>query len=198
MHNWLRTVAFFLLFFFVSINTYAHDKASDFSMLSGMLHPLSGFDHFLAMFSVGLISSIMGNRNLWLVPMAFVLAMVLGGIIGANAISVPFTETGIAISLIALGLAIMLLKKGMKTLPVFCFVFLFGLYHGNAHGIEIPNAAAPFFYTTGFLITTIFIHVIGLFVGELIVDRKYTAGILKIVGSIILFSGIFFFSKSIF
>lgn len=160
--------------------------------MAGMLHPVLGADHLLAMLSVGMISAIMGGRNIWLVPCAFVTAMLVGGAVGMIGIAVPLAEIGIACSILILGLAIAFVQKGFSTSLTFGFVFCFGICHGNAHGLEMPKLATPFFYTIGFLLTTIFIHVMGIFLGEVICDNKYSKKILPIVGFAIAIAGIYF------
>ncbi|MBV7333010.1 HupE/UreJ family protein [Chloroflexi bacterium TSY] len=148
-------------------------------ILSGFLHPLLGLDHLLAMIAVGLLSAQMGGRAIWTVPTTFVAVMAVGGILGIQGIALPWVEYGITGSVLALGIAILMGGKTPLQLAML-FVALFGLFHGNAHGTELPNAtdtmALTIAYVAGFLIATVGLHLIGALLG-MIAERK-TQGIM--------------------
>ena len=153
------------------------------SFLAGFTHPVLGLDHFLAMVSVGIVSSMIGGRAIWTVPGLFVAMMAVGGLLGRTEGSFGATliETGIALSVILLGGVI----AGDRRLPVrivMAAVVFFGFFHGYAHGVEIPNVARPMVYATGFLLGTALIHLLGVVIGE--VARRYVAGrgVLRVAG----------------
>ncbi|TMV88299.1 HupE/UreJ family protein [Thioclava sp. BHET1] len=131
---------------------------------AGFEHPLSGYDHFLAMFSVGLWGAQMGGRRVWSLPVTFPMIMVIGGIVGILGIPFPGVEIGIALSIIVLGLAIAAKWKPQEWVSL-AIIAVFGFYHGYAHGAELPMAADPADYAIGFVLATGFIHVIGVGVG---------------------------------
>jgi urease accessory protein len=137
-------------------NAYAHSTGES----SGWMHPLSGMDHFLAMISVGAWSSQIGGKAIWIVPAAFVFFMFTGGLIGFEHIEIPGTEIGVSLSVILLGLAISV----KKILPIYLAATataLFGIFHGYAHGYEMPLMQNKLTYTIGFLATTAILHAVG-------------------------------------
>src|SRR5262249_30139773 len=115
----------------------AHPGHNAADAVPGLLHPLSGIDHVLAMVAVGLLAARLGGRGLWLVPASFLLAMAAAGFVGMAGIALPYAEAGIALSVMALGAT---LAFGF-TLPVAAamgLVAFFALFHGYAHGLETP------------------------------------------------------------
>lgn len=128
---------------------------------SGLTHPLLGLDHLLAMIAIGLWAAQQGGRALWAVPTAFVGAMLLGGGMSLAGLSLPHVETGIAASVLVLGLLIATrqqwaVKAGMAIAAGFA------LFHGYAHGLEMPQAASPALYALGFVLATAFLHGVGI------------------------------------
>jgi urease accessory protein len=132
----------------------------------GLLHPLLGPDHLLAMLCVGVISMQLGGSSIWRVPAAFVVAMIIGGATGIARPGAGFAEAGIALSLVALGTAIALRRRMPHALLMAC-VGIFGFCHGYAHGMEIPEAASPWMYTLGFVLSTTALHACGVGLGWL-------------------------------
>jgi urease accessory protein len=129
--------------------------------MSGLTHPLLGLDHLLAMIAIGLWAAQQGGRALWAVPAAFVGAMLLGGGMSLAGVSLPHVETGIAASVLVLGLLIATrqqwaVKAGMAIAAGFA------LFHGYAHGLEMPQAASPALYALGFVLATAFLHGAGI------------------------------------
>jgi urease accessory protein len=110
----------------------------------GLAHPMSGSDHICAMIAVGLWAAQRGDRALWLVPLVFVLAMTIGGILGMAAISLPFVEPGIAASVLVLGILIAAAVR-LPLIASVLLVGLFALFHGHAHGSEMPSQLQEFF-----------------------------------------------------
>jgi urease accessory protein len=143
----------------------AHTGVGDtHGVLHGFMHPVSGLDHVLAMVAVGVLAALLGGRAIWLVPTSFVAMAAVGGVLGVQGVPVPFVEFGISASVILLGLAIALQAK----LPLGWtagLVGLFGLYHGCAHGAEMPADASGFAYGVGFLAATAMLHIAGIGLG---------------------------------
>ncbi|MGI2167157.1 HupE/UreJ family protein [Shewanella oncorhynchi] len=142
----------------------AHEIHSGGGFMSGFNHPVLGFDHLLAMLSVGMLSTQLGGRAIWTVPLAFVTFMLVGGILGLYAIAVPFVEIGIALSVLLLGLAIAF-DRQIPLLFAMAFVGVFAIFHGHAHGAEMPELASPILYALGFLFGTAVIHLGGVMIG---------------------------------
>ena len=158
--------------FFPSVS-YAHE-ADGGGFMSGLTHPVLGFDHLLAMLSVGILSAQMGGRAIRRVPLTFVLVMLGGGILGINGIPIFSVELGIAFSVLALGIAIALEKK-LSPLLAMVFVGFFAIFHGHAHGTEMPSLSQPVFYACGFVVGTAGIHVAGVLIG-IIAERLEQGG----------------------
>lgn len=133
---------------------------------SGLLHPVTGWDHVIAMVAVGLWGAFLGRPAIWVLPVVFPLVMAFGGALGVVGVPLPQVETGIALSAVVLGL----LVAGAARLPLIwagVIVGLFAIFHGHAHGTELPAAANPFAYALGFVIATGLLHVVGILFGLL-------------------------------
>jgi urease accessory protein len=145
---------------------FAHTGAGahDHGFAYGFLHPLGGFDHLLAMIAVGLLAAHLGARALWLVPLSFVALMAAGGAIGFAEIRVPYVELLIAASVIVLG-ALVALRANLPLAAAMLVAGFFAIFHGHAHGAELPGGSSPFAYAAGFLIATALLHVAGIAIG---------------------------------
>ena len=130
----------------------------------GFGHPLGGLDHVLAMLAVGLYAALLGGRALWLVPASFVVMMAAGGVLGMAAIVLPYTEIAIALSVVALGLAIAL-RANLPVMAAMVLAGAFAIFHGQAHGAEMPANAAGLGYAAGFLLATALLHGAGIALG---------------------------------
>lgn len=128
---------------------------------AGFAHPLGGLDHLLAMVAVGLWAGLAGGRALWLWPASFVGAMVVGGFLGMSGVPMPFVEQGILASVIVLGLAAAL-ALGPNAAAGAAMVALAGLFHGHAHGTEVPADGSGLAYAAGFALATMMLHVSGI------------------------------------
>jgi urease accessory protein len=128
---------------------------------AGILHPLSGLDHLLAMLAVGIWAAQLGGRAVWAVPAAFVGAMLAGGLLAIAGIALPLVEPGILGSVMLFGLLIATAARVPTALGM-AIVGLFALFHGHAHGTELPQAANPALYAAGFVIATATLHAAGL------------------------------------
>ncbi|MBT9383619.1 HupE/UreJ family protein [Pseudooceanicola sp. CBS1P-1] len=155
---------------------------------AGFEHPFTGYDHFLAMFSVGLWGAQMGGRRVWTLPVTFPMVMVIGGIVGIAGLQVPGIETGIALSILVLGAAIALAWKPQEWASL-AIIGFFALCHGYAHGAELPLAANPADYAVGFVVATGLIHVIGVGVG-LLLGPLWQGRICRLLGGVIALCGI--------
>ncbi len=158
-------------------------------LINGLAHPVFGPDHLLAMVAVGILSVQIGGKAIWTVPSAFLTFMLIGGILGMNKIPFPVVETGIAVSVVVLGIAIAL-DKGIPTLLAMAFVGLFGMFHGYAHGMEMPLVAQPALYATGFILSTAGLHIAGVFIG--VISHKIPKGdiVLRVLGAFIAAVGV--------
>jgi urease accessory protein len=130
----------------------------------GFMHPISGLDHVLAMVAVGLLAARLGGKALWLVPLSFITMMILGGIAGASGLGLPLVEQGIAGSILVLGFVIALGRQLPIALAM-ALVGFFGIFHGHAHGTEMPVDAQGVLYGAGFVVATALLHAAGLALG---------------------------------
>ena len=134
--------------------------------VSGFRHPLSGIDHLLAMISVGLWGAFLGRPLIYALPVVFPAMMVVGAIMGMFVVPLPPVELGIALSVVVLGGCIALSLRA----PVWAasiIVAVFAVFHGYAHGKELPSAADPVSYSAGFVLATGLLHVAGIGLGLL-------------------------------
>ncbi len=130
----------------------------------GFLHPLGGLDHLLAMIAVGLLAAHLGGRALWLVPLSFVVLMAAGGAIGFAEVGIPYVELLIAASVVVLG-ALVAFRTNMPLAAAMLIAGFFAIFHGHAHGAELPDGNSPFPYAAGFLIATALLHIAGIVIG---------------------------------
>lgn len=131
----------------------------------GFAHPIGGLDHILAMIAVGLYAVLLGGRALWLVPSSFVLMMIAGALLGIAGVQLPLVEVGIAASVVTLGLAVAL-RWNASALGAAALVGFFALFHGHAHGAEMPAAASSLSYAFGFVLATTILHLSGIAMGK--------------------------------
>ncbi len=172
---------------------YAHDGTNLAlgGFLSGIVHPVLGYDHLLAMLSVGILSAQIGGRAIWTVPATFVSVMAVGGLLGLIDIGLTATELGIALSLVILG-SVIAAERRLSILVAMIGVGFFAIFHGYAHGAEVPETAEPFLYALGFLIGTALIHITGVVIGD--IARHYERGkiSLRVGGALISLIGVLF------
>ena len=133
----------------------------------GFVHPIGGIDHVLAMVTVGILAWQLGGRALWLVPASFVGVMAMGGVIGSSGIVMPFVEVGIALSVVVMGLLVALTIR-TPVAAAMGLVAFFAIFHGYAHGAEMPGNAASFTYGAGFVAATALLHAAGIGLGAAI------------------------------
>ena len=157
--------------------------------LHGLTHPTSGLDHVLAMLAVGLWAAQTGGRSIWAVPLTFVGVMALGGALPMLGIGLPFVERGILLSVLLLGVLI----AASVRLPLWLgsgMVGLFALWHGHAHGAEMPALASGIDYALGFMLATALLHVIGIAFG-LGMQRRAREYVIRAAGASIALCGIY-------
>jgi len=159
--------------------------------IHGFGHPISGLDHILAMVMVGVFAFQLGGRATWMVPATFVSVMAIGGALGVMGVAVPFVETGIALSVIVLG-AVVALNVKAPVAAAMGVVGLFAVFHGHAHGAEMPEDAGGFAYAAGFMIATAVLHACGLGIGYLIARTGERSGhiVTQSVGGIAAIAGV--------
>jgi len=157
---------------------------------SGFEHPLSGWDHLLAMIAVGLWGAFLGRPLIWALPITFPLMMVVGAIAGMFEFPMPPVEFGVALSVLSLGSCIALAYRA-PTWAAITIVAIFALFHGYAHGRELPSAADPIGYSTGFVLATGMLHLAGVAIGLLANHRRGVIAI-RAAGAAIAATGFIF------
>jgi len=162
---------------------------------SGFRHPFTGVDHLLAMVSVGLWGAFLGRPLTFALPVIFPAVMVVGAVMGMLGVPLPPVEIGIALSVTVLGGCIALALKS----PVYVaslIVAIFAIFHGYAHGKELPSAADPVGYSLGFVLATGSLHVLGIGIGFL---NHYPGGIRvnRSLGAIVAGAGVWFLCKAV-
>lgn len=163
--------------------------------LTGLGHPVSGLDHVLAMIAVGLWGAQLGAPALWLLPVTFPMVMALGGMVGLLGVPLPGVEVGIAISALLLGLAVMSeLHPPLAAAGV--LVGVFGVFHGHAHGTELPPGQSALLYSMGFVAATGCLHGVGIGVG-LGHARPWGKTLLRGAGAAVALAGVFFLWRAV-
>jgi urease accessory protein len=178
---------------------FAHPAIGDaHGFVQGLAHPLGGLDHILAMVAVGVFAWQLGGRALWAVPTTFVLVMALGGILGITGVAVPGVEIGIAASVIVLGAIVAFRVKASVALAM-GLVALFAIFHGHAHGTEMPLAAVSVPYGFGFMFATMLLHLAGIALGFAIGRAGESYGRLgyRFAGGLVALAGIAILAQAI-
>ena len=167
---------------------HAHTGAGPaHGFFEGLEHPVHGLDHLLAMIAVGLWAAQLGGRATWAVPASFVGVMALGGLLGAAGWHLPMVETGVLASVFLLGLLIAFAVR----LPIgagAALVAVFALFHGFAHGAEMPQSASHTLYAGGFILATVALHLVGLGLGLAMKNVSF-APALRVAGALVILSG---------
>lgn len=146
---------------------FAHEQVGvSGGLLSGLLHPLSGIDHMIAMVAVGIWGAQLGAPAIWVLPITFPLVMAFGGVLGVLRIPLPMPEMAIALSALVLGAAVAI-RLRVPFAAAAVVVAVFAIFHGHAHGAELPNAANPLAYGVGFVVATGLLHLCGIAIGTL-------------------------------
>ena len=175
----------------LSSPAFAHhggEPAGAGGFAAGFAHPWLGLDHLLAMVAVGLLAVQLRGRALWVLPASFLAMMVLGGAVGMGAVNLPLVETGVALSVVSLGVALAAGRKYPLAAASAC-IGAFGLLHGHAHGTEMPALAAPVLYASGFLLATALLHTAGIAGGLALTRSKHWQTALRLTGAAISTAG---------
>jgi urease accessory protein len=171
----------------------AHDAAGGF--LSGFLHPLLGLDHVAAMVAVGLWGAVLGAPAIWVLPVVFPLVMAVGGALGVADVYIPGIEIGIGASAVVLGLMVAAAARPPLAVAA-VIVGAFAIFHGHAHGTELPDNANPLPFSLGFVLSTGLLHVCGIAFGLLV---RWPAGrvAVRVAGALIGLAGLVFLAAAL-
>lgn len=174
----------------------AHGQQAEAAgLLTGLLHPVSGLDHVLAMVAVGLWGAQLGMPAIWVLPVAFPLVMAVGGMLGSLGVPIPGIEVGIAASAIVLGIAVAFELRPplvVAALVVGCFA----IFHGHAHGTELPPGQSALLYSMGFVIATGCLHALGIGIGT-VHSRSWGRQLLRVAGTAVAAGGAFFKARAL-
>ena len=178
------------------VATWAHIGSGEAGgFLTGLWHPVSGLDHLLAMIAVGLWGAQLGAPALWLLPVAFPMMMSFGGMFGLMGIPLPGVEIGIAVSAVVLGFMVF---TEVQTQPVIALIVVafFAIFHGHAHGTELPVGQSGLLYSMGFVIATGCLHGVGITIG---LAHRWNKGriAMRVAGSIVLVAGLYFLWRTL-
>lgn len=163
--------------------------------LEGLGHPVSGLDHVLAMLAVGLWGAQLGAPAVWLLPVAFPMVMALGGALGLVGVALPGVEVGIAVSALVLGLAVTVEARPRPPVAA-ALVGFFAVFHGHAHGTELPPGADGVLYSLGFVVSTGALHAGGILLG---LAHGIPAGrvALRVAGAVVAAAGAVFLARAL-
>ena len=164
-------------------------------LAAGFAHPFAGFDHVLAMVSVGLWGAFLGRPLVVLLPVIFPAVMAVGGALAIAGVPLPPVELGIALSVLVLGAMIAFAVRAPVWLAC-AIVAVFAIFHGYAHGTELPSAADPIGYSVGFMLATGLLHVAGIGIG-MVSDRPGGAIAVRGAGALIAGCGVWFLVKAL-
>jgi urease accessory protein len=139
-------------------------KAEAIGFVSGFQHPLSGWDHIIAMVAVGIWGAQLGRPAIWVLPVTFPLIMAFGGFLGLIGLNLPGSEIAIALSGLCLGTAVAF-EWRPPLVAAAILVGLFGLFHGYAHGHDLPPGQNALLYSMGFVLATGLLHATGISIG---------------------------------
>ncbi|MGH7495804.1 MAG: HupE/UreJ family protein [bacterium] len=181
---------------FLPVTAWAHEGGGAASgFFSGFAHPSSGLDHVVAMVAVGLWGAQLQKPAMWLLPVAFPVVMAFGGMLGVRGVQIPAVEIGIALSAIVLGAAVLSEARPPLWLAAI-IVGAFAIFHGHAHGTELPQSAHALAYSVGFVLATGCLHATGIAIGLI---YKWPAGkwVVRLGGAVIAAIGCFFLFKAI-
>ena len=181
---------------FAPVAALAHQETGQAAgFLSGLAHPVSGLDHVLAMVAVGLWGAVLGPPAIWVLPVAFPVVMALGGLMGLLGIPVPGVEVGIALSAIVLGAMVLAELRPALWLAA-AGVAVFAIFHGHAHGQELPEGTNALLYSLGFVVATGLLHAVGILLGE---AHRWSVGrqAVRAAGGGVALAGLFFLWQAV-
>ena len=174
---------------------WAHEQQGQAAgFVTGLLHPVSGLDHVLAMVAVGLWGAQLGAPAIWLLPITFPLVMAMGAMLGFLGVPVPGIEYGVAASGILLG-AVVMFEVRPPLVGAALLVGFFAIFHGHAHGTELPPGQSALLYSMGFVMATGGLHAAGIGIGTI---HRWAPGrrLLRAAGAIVAAGGVFYMWKA--
>lgn len=180
----------------IAVPAVAHEQQGQAAgFITGLLHPASGLDHVVAMVAVGLWGAQLGVPAVWLLPVTFPLMMAFGGFLGLVGVPLPGVETGIATSAILLGAMVALQARPPLALAALLVAF-FAVFHGHAHGTELPPGQSGLMYSVGFVVATGLLHAVGISIGLI---HRWVAGrvLLRGAGLVVVLAGVFFLWRAV-
>jgi urease accessory protein len=180
----------------LALPAWAHEQAGQAAgFITGMLHPVSGLDHVLAMVAVGLWGAQLGAPAIWLLPVTFPLVMAFGGFLGLVGVPLPGVEVGIAASAILLGTMVATQSRPPLWMAAAAVGF-FAIFHGHAHGTELPAGESGLLYSIGFVVVTGCLHATGIAIG--LIHRWQRGRIaLRAAGAVVGAAGVFFLWRAV-
>ncbi|HET9022931.1 MAG TPA: HupE/UreJ family protein [Burkholderiaceae bacterium] len=196
MNRLQRRFGFFLAALAVASAALAHDQPGQAAgFVAGLLHPASGLDHVLAMIAVGVWGAQLGAPAIWLLPVTFPLVMAFGGFLGLVGVPLPGVEIGIAASAILLGACVALEARPPLALAALLVAF-FAVFHGHAHGTELPAGQSGLLYSVGFVVATGLLHAVGISIG-LVHHRAAGRRLLRGAGAAVAAAGVVFLWRAV-
>lgn len=183
---WQATVLFL-----VARASFAHEQVGAAAgFFTGLRHPISGLDHVLAMVAVGLWGAQLGSPAIWLLPVTFPMVMAFGAFLGLLGVPLPGAEIGIGLSALLLG-AMVATEARPKIAVAAMLVGFFAIFHGHAHGVELPPGQSGLTYSIGFVVATGCLHAIGIAIG-LVHRWPWGRLLLRVAGAMVALAGLAF------
>jgi len=192
LREWMSLALMFVLVARLEAHVQSGQAAGFFT---GLKHPISGLDHVLAMIAVGLWGAQLGSPAVWMLPVAFPMMMAFGGFIGLVGLPLPGVEIGIALSAVLLGTVVARESRPSLAVAVLLVAF-FAIFHGHAHGTELPKGQSGLTYSIGFVIATGCLHGVGIAIGLI---HRWPAGkrALRAAGAIVALAGVAFLWRAV-
>jgi urease accessory protein len=192
VREWMLLALMFVLVARLEAHVQSGQAAGFFT---GLKHPISGLDHVLAMIAVGLWGAQLGSPAVWMLPVAFPMMMAFGGFIGLVGLPLPGVEIGIAMSAVLLGTVVARESRPSLAVAVLLVAF-FAIFHGHAHGTELPKGQSGLTYSIGFVIATGCLHGVGIAIGLI---HRWPAGkrALRAAGAIVALAGVAFLWRAV-
>jgi urease accessory protein len=175
---------------------WAHaDTSHGGGFVAGFLHPISGLDHVVAMVAVGLWGAVLGPPALWVLPVAFPMVMAFGGLLGLLGVPIPGVEIGIAVSGVVMGLMVLFELRPPLWVAAL-IVSAFAVFHGHAHGAELPAGSNALLFSLAFVIATGLLHLVGILLGE---TRRWPGGrrFVQAAGAVVALVGLWFLERAL-
>lgn len=195
--SWIARTALAAIWLAAIPSAHAHVEGGAVGgFASGYLHPWSGLDHIAAMIAVGLWGAQLGAPAIWILPVTFPLIMAVGGFLGLIGIPLPGVEIGIGLSALLLGSAVVAEFKPKNLAWAAVLIGVFGLFHGHAHGTELPPGGNGLLFSIGFVMATGTLHGLGIGIGLI---HRWSAGrsVLRLCGALIACGGAYFLWEAI-